>query len=463
MSPLSAATALALTLLAAAPPAADLALVEQLLAPEPATRRAAAQRLVAAGDRSLLPAVVDALFFLPRAERAEAFGVLEALAGERRERGYYDWVEYVAAHPELPPHPGYAAFKGSLLARIDRRYPQLLAAGVPPRIRLEEVVSGGVPLEGIPALDRPPHAPAAAAGLRDDEPVLGVAVAGAYRAYPLAVLSWHEMVNDEVGGEPVTLSFCTLCGSAVLYGTRTAEGMLTFGTSGLLYRSNKLMVDRRTLSLWSNLTGEPVVGRLARSGVRLAVLPVTRTTWGAWRALHPQTTAMLPSRALERRFGFDYRPGAADRARAGVRFPVWPRSDALPEREEIFALRLPDGAAKAYPLAPLLAARVLNDAVAGEPVVLVAEPSGAVRAFRRAGHRFAPGSGPGTLRDEAGGVWQVTEEALIPAPTGGAPAEPLPRLPGHLSFWLGWHAFFPHAELWRAPVPTARPNSGSLH
>ncbi|HEX9670867.1 MAG TPA: DUF3179 domain-containing (seleno)protein [Thermoanaerobaculia bacterium] len=380
--------------------------------------------------------------------------MLESLAGERRERSYYAWVEHVAEHPELPPLPGYASFKASLLARIDRRYAQVLFDGVPARIRLEEVVSGGVPLEGIPALDRPPHAPAAAARLRDAEAVLGVAAGGAYRAYPLAVLSWHEMVNDEVGGEPLTLSFCTLCGSAVLYSTRTPAGTLTFGTSGLLYRSNKLMVDRQTLSLWSNLTGEAVVGRLAAEELRLAVLPVTRTTWGEWRALHPETTAMVPDRETERRFGFDYRAGAADRARSGVRFPVWPRSDALPEKEEIYAVRLPGGAAKAYPLEALIAAGLLNDAVGGEPVVLVVEASGAVRAFRRGGHQFAAGPEPGTLRDEAGGAWKVTEEALIP-PAGGETAEPpLPRLPGHLSFWLGWHAFFPQAELWKPALPT---------
>lgn len=164
---------------------------------------------------------------------------------------------------------------------------------------------------------------------------------------------------------------------------------------------------------------------------------------------------MVPDRELERRFGFDYRAGAADRARAGVRFPVWPRSDALPEKEEIYAVRLPGGAAKAYPLTPLLAAGVVNDAVGGEPVVLVAEASGAVRAFRRGGHRFTAGAEPGTLRDEAGRGWQVTEEALVPMAGGETTASPLPRLPGHLSFWLGWHAFFPRAEIWK-PAP-ARP------
>jgi hypothetical protein len=424
--------------------------LQQMVSPTAGERRVAAGKLIAGGERSLVPAVVEALFFLPRAERAEAFRVLETLAGERVDRSYYAWVEWVGAHPELAAHPAYARFKSALLQRIDRRYGEVLYDGAPARIRLEEVVSGGVGLEGIPALDRPAHAAAGEAGfMRDGELVLGVAAGGAYRAYPLRVLSWHEMVNDEVGGEPITLSFCTLCGSAVLYGTRTAEGALTFGTSGLLYRSNKLMVDRESRSLWSNLTGEPVVGRLAGSGLRLTVLPVTRTTWAAWRDLHPETTVLVPDPAVERRWGFDYRAGAADRARARVRFPVWPRSDALEEKEEVFAVRL-GAAAKAYPLAALLAAGVVDDTVGGEPVVVVADrASGAARAYRRGGHRFAAGAMAGTLRDEAGRSWRVTEEALLPPDEASEAA--LPRLPGHLSFWLGWHAFFPHAELWRPP------------
>ncbi len=428
-----------------------LPLLQQLVSPAARERREAAKRLLAAGDRSLVPAVVDGLFFLPRAEREEAFRVLEGLSGERRERSYYSWVEWVAAHPELPSHPAYARAKAALFARIDPRYLRVLYEGAPARIRLEEVVSGGVPLEGIPALDRPAHVPASEARfMRDREEVMGVAAGGAYRAYPLRVLSWHEMVNDEVGGEPITLSFCTLCGSAVLYATRTpAGGARTFGTSGLLYRSNKLMMDRETLSLWSNLTGEPVVGRLVGEAAPLPVLPVTRTTWEAWRALHPETTVLVPDREAERRWGFDYSPGAADRARAGVRFPVWPRSEALDDGEEVYALRLA-GAPKAYPLTALLAAGVVNDTAGGEPVVLVAErASGAVRAFRRGARRFAAGDAAGTLRDEQGRLWRVTEEALEP-PAAAAPGEPpLARLPGHLSFWLGWHAFFPQAELWR--------------
>ena len=224
--------ALVLAIVAALPGAAAAApeapsptegygLARDLLSDEERVRRRAAGRLIEARDLSLVPAVVDALFFIPRKDRALALNVLEALTGERRGSRYLDWVEYLGGREDLEPKAGYAGFKGSLFARIDPRFETLLGDGVPARIRLEEVVWGGVRFEGIPALDRPPHVPAAEAGyLLPDELVFGVSAGGEHRAYPRRILSWHEMANDVVGGEPVTLSFCTLCNSAVLYAGR---------------------------------------------------------------------------------------------------------------------------------------------------------------------------------------------------------------------------------------------------
>jgi hypothetical protein len=383
--------------------------------------------------------------------------VLRALAGEKRagekygER-YQDWVDLVGRRADLAPKAGYTAWKAELFSRIDADYKKILYASAPSKIRLAEVVSGGVGVEGIPALDRPPHAAADAPEaryLQDGEKVFGVSLGGTWRAYPLRILDWHEMLNDEVGGEPITLSYCTLCGSAVLFSTRTPSGKpYTFGTSGLLYRSNKLMMDRQTLSLWSNLTGEPQIGRLAGSPVRLEILPVTLTTWKEWRTRHPRTTVITIDPEMVKRWGFDYRPGVADRRRAGVRFPVPIESDALKERDEIYAVRLA-GRAKAYPLDTVLERRVLNDQVGDEPLVLVGDPaSGAVRAFRRGERTFSAGARPDELVDETGRRWAVGEEELVPAATPeGGPAA-LARVAGHRAFWFGWYAFFPDAELY---------------
>jgi hypothetical protein len=432
-------------------------LLGELMSERPRDQRRAADALVRAGDPRAIPPLVDALFFGPRLARPEALRALEALAGERQE-SYREWVEWIGGRRDIEPPAGYLEWKGELFARIDPRYRSVFYAGAPTRLRLEEVVSGGVPLDGIPTLDHPPHIPAAEATyLQEGETVFGVHLNGEARAYPARILSWHEMVNDTVGGEPVTLSYCTLCGSAILYLRRTPEaGVLTFGTSGLLYRSNKLMFDHETLTLWSNLTGEAVVGRLAEGAAALAMLPMTTTTWGEWRRRHPSTTTLALDRALGRRFGYDYSPGAADRRRTGVSFPIWQRSDRLPDDEEVYALRIGEEA-MAYPLATLAAARLVHHEVGGVPLVLVTDPeSRAVRAYRRGSLRFRQAPDFEGLIDEQGRSWRITEEALVavrregdePEGPSPQPPEPLLREPGHVAFWFGWFAFYPQTGVW---------------
>jgi len=295
-------------------------------------------------------------------------------------------------------------------------------------------------------------AAADASYLSQDEQVFGVDLGGAQRAYPLRMLGWHEMLNDTLGGRPITLSYCTLCGSGILYDTRTRIGEpYRFGTSGLLFRSNKLMYDRQTWSLWSNLTGQAVVGRSAVSGASLPMLAMTRTTWGAWQRQHPATTTLALEQPANAETHFDYRPGIAERARAGVSFPVWQKSKALRRDTEIYAL-VAAGRAKAYPLAAVLKARVINDQFGTRAIVLVAEPqTGAVRVYARGDHRFTAGAGDRSLRERDGGLWRITEQALVPpaSATGDAADEPtLARMPGHLAYWFGWYAFYPHTEIY---------------
>ena len=437
-----------------------------LFAASEGERRAAARALIESGDAALVPGLVDALFFLPGARRAEAISALEALTGERAGDRYHDWVELVARRPGLRPRKGYADWKGELFARADPRYREILRDGTPARLRLEEIVWGGVPLEGIPALDRPRTVPAAQAGyLEDGEPVFGVSLRGEQRAYPLRILGWHEMVNDEVGGEPVTLSYCTLCGSAVLFGTRRqGTAPFTFGTSGLLYRSNKLMVDRQTGTLWSNLTGEPVLGDVARDPEALPVLPLTRTTWKDWRTRHPGTTVLALDRQLAKRWGYDYTPGAADRKRRGVSFPggpAGPDSAILDGKEEIFAVRLRH-LAKAYPMDVVLREKVINDRLGENDLVVVGDSqSGAVRAYRSGGRTFAPGARPDELVDGSGVRWTAGEESLVPS--GPEAFAPLERIPGHQAFWFGWYSFFPGSELYRGAGHDSKASAGEQH
>ncbi len=428
-------------------------LVAQLVAAEGKDSKIAAEALIRADDESLVPAIVDGLFFVPRPQRAPVRKVLERLTGHDAGNRHRDWVEYVGSRTDLRPKPGYDQWKSLQLRRVDANFGRVIYGGVPARIRLEEIVWGGVRLDGIPSIDDPAITSAAeAAFMRDRELVFGVHVGGVYRAYPRRVLSWHEMLNDVVGGEPVTLSYCTLCGSAVLYATGLDHDRRVLGTSGLLYRSNKLMYDRATYSLWSNLTGEAVLGQEAALGEKLVSLPLTLIQWGRWREAHP-TTEVLDIPALKqkigREFSFDYTIGAADRAREGVSFPVWRKSAALERNAEIYSLKVGD-AAKAYPLDVLYETPVVNDVLGGVEIVLVSDvQSGAVRAYRSEGERFAAGDGADLVEDGKGRVWRLEEQALILGE--GAGARRLERLAGHVAFWFGWFGFYPETEIYGIP------------
>jgi len=423
----------------------DYSTVQQLRSEKRKERKKAQKLLIEAGDRSLVPGLVDSLFFIPREQRAEALAVLESLTAADLGSRYFDWVEWVGAHPEIEPYPGYARFKAELLSRIDPRFAEFLYDGAPARIRLTEVVWGGVRVDEIPTLMNPDTIPAAQAEyLGDGELVFGAAVNGEYRAYPLRVMDWHELLNDTIGGEPVALSYCTLCRSGILFCTRSPGGETRiFGTSGLLYRSNKLMFDRRTQSLWSNLTGEAVIGRLAQEPIRLEALPLTLTTWGEWRWRHP-TTTVLDLEPLAFYYPFEYEPGAADEERSGVSFPVWKKDSRLERNEEVYVLRLEEHA-KAFVVEAALAAGIVNDAVGASPVVLVADSrSGSIRAYERGERSYRWDEGD-RLIDDRGVVWNLTEDSLVSTEDE---TESLMRLPGHVAFWFGWYGFYPNTELW---------------
>ena len=384
---------------------------------------------------------------------------LQSLSGQ----GFESWPEWVTwyAGTDLEPPPGFTEWKGELYAGIDPEFRTFFQDSHRSTIRTEEIVWGGVLLDGIPALDQPSLIPAAEATyLEPDDLVFGVSINGDTRAYPLRIADWHEMVNDVVGGVPVSLAYCTLCGAGVLFDTRVGEQTLTFGSSGFLMRSNKLMYDRTTLTLWNQLTGEPVLGPLVDSNVRLRVLPVVLTTWSDWTDQHPATRVLSDDTGFRR----TYRPGAAYGsyfAHPGTMFPVAFRRDVLGEKDRVFAITI-DGIPKAYPTRTLTREAVVNDRLGETNLVVIAargDLQGAgidnrdgpatwragaeVRAFERGPHTFAPTADANTLRDEAGAAWQVSEDAL--RGPGGAL---LPRLPAHLAYWFGWFNFFPHTSIY---------------
>ena len=215
------------------------------------------------------------------------------------------------------------------------------------------------------------------------------------------------------------------------------------------------MYDRQTRTLWNQMTGEPVLGELVGTGVRLNILPLVLTSWADWLAEHPNTKVL----SLETGHSRPYEPGAAYGdyfAFADTMFPVWQRNDLLPTKARIFALQV-EGIPKAYPMDTLIEEKVANDHLGGLNLVVIAlrgdiivegesfrtghvtyNAGGEARAYARGDHTFSPGPDANTLLDEQGQPWQITEEHLL-GPDGAT----LPRLPGHLAYWFGWYAFFP--------------------
>jgi len=155
-----------------------------------------------------------------------------------------------------------------------------------------EIISGGPPKDGIPAIREPVFRPAAEETRLDDrEPVLTYEHDGeAARAYPVRYLMWHEIVNDVVGGLPVAVTFCPLCNSAMVFDARVDGIALSFGVSGLLRHSDMIMYDRETESWWQQAVGEGVVG--AHAGTRLTPLPAWMESWAEFRARNPEGLVM---------------------------------------------------------------------------------------------------------------------------------------------------------------------------
>lgn len=412
------------------------------------SRNRALQHLIERNRQDVVPAFIAVLRVLPD-EDGRLLRALQRLSRARIGRDWKAWTEWQEERPQIRPFDGFDAFKADVLAGIDPNFRDFLYRGVKHEIRLEEIVWGGVVKDGIPALTNPKRIPAAEADyLTDRELVFGVAVGGDARAYPLRILDWHEMFNDVVGGVPVSLAYCTLCGSGILFDTRVPgrREPFVFGSSGLLYRSNKLMYDEQTESLWNQFTGRPVVGELTGSDIELRVLPVVIASWESWRSDHPDTTVLSLDTGYER----DYRPGRPYGeyfASPELMFPVVVRDRRLAPKDRIFALRA-GKSQMAWALSLFEGGAVLHDRVDGLDLVLVGDAeTETVRAYESGGRRFsrAPDD-PARLVDETGGRWLLTEGALAPedGETGaetGAETAALERLPGHIAYWFAWASY----------------------
>jgi hypothetical protein len=408
----------------------------QLFAGDPVETLSALDWLRRRGNTDAVPALIQYRRF-SQGFAPQVDAVLRELTGEAAPASWHDWMLWQEDHPEIVPFPGFDRFKAEVVRLIDPNFELFLHTGVAHEIRLEEIAWGGVRKDGIPALTNPALIGADAADyLKDDDLVFGVEINGDARAYPLRIMNWHEMFNDVVGGVPVSLAYCTLCGSGILFDTRVAgqQAPLVFGSSGFLYRSNKLMYDSATNSLWNQFTGRPVVGELTGSGIELKVLPVAITSWERWRAAHPRTRVL----SLETGYSRDYGSGAAYReyfSSPDLMFPALLRRGELRAKDFVFALR-GTGAEKAWPLTLFEGGTVINDTAGVLDLVLIGDAATrSVRAYASGARQFAAGAGPDELV-EAGRSWRVTEAELV-GPDGAR----LERLPGHIAYWFAWAGY----------------------
>lgn len=274
-------------------------------------------------------------------------------------------------------------------------------------IPLREIHSGGPPKDGIPAIDHPRFIPAhEAAELDPQDGILGLQLNGVAKAYPIAIMNWHEIVNDRFADEPVAITYCPLCGSGVAFSAHVSGETLQFGVSGLLYNSDVLLYDRKTESLWSQLLARAVTGEM--NGTRLEVLPLITTNWSEWRAQHPATLVL--SRDTGHLRDYDRDPYAGYETSEGIYFPVKQQSPRYHPKEQVFGLEI-DGRFKAYPVAELSRTEgEIHDRFAGRSFTIQFHPAS------RSARFFDPGG---------------REIAVI------------------RSYWFAWYAFHPDTEVFR--------------
>lgn len=329
-------------------------------------------------------------------------------------------------------------------------------------IDVSELMSGGVPRDGIPAIHRPEfdNVNDARAWLQPQEPVVMLELQGEARAYPLQILTWHEIVNDEVAGQPITVTFCPLCYSAIAFDRRVNGRVLDFGVSGLLRNSDMVMYDLQTETLWQQFIGEGIVGELA--GVTLEMLPAQIIAFEQFADVHPNGLVLNQETGHRRPYGRNPYVGYDDINKKPFLFRG-ETDGRLRPMEKVIALHM-EGNTRAYPYAITRKKRVIHDEANGEPIVVFhakgatsALDGESIAASKQAGSTgvFDPRVDGQTLTftyqdnqfvdEQTESTWTITGRA-IDGPLRGK------QLKRHVHgdyFAFAWFAFRPETELYQ--------------
>ena len=370
------------------------------------------------GDPRLGWLIADMMRFTwQRARYDELSAAAARLLGKKLEQGdrWSDLTNHLIAW-DVPAHPDYLRAKRAIFTEFLPGWGKIFVEGT---IDWRHVSWGGVPIDDraydtthlpcncIPAADNPEVSSAAAAAwLSDDAIVYGITINGESRAYPRRIMEVREMVNDTLGGRDLGIPYCTLCGAAQAYFTdELPQGVdrPILRTSGLLIRSNKVMYDITSDSVFDTFTGEAVTGALLRRGVKLKQASVVTSTWGAWKAAHPETTVLVEALALGR--DFDFRNG---RDAEGPIFPIGDVDPRLAIHEDVIGVVAASGQPVAFQRSAALLALQAGRDIRFENINLVLD---------------------------GGGVRAVGADGA--------------DLGSHEAFWFAWSQFHPTTELWQ--------------
>lgn len=295
--------------------------------------------------------------------------------------------------------------------------------------------------DSIPSIDRPKFISASEASswLLDSEPGIAISLDGVHRFYPYQIMVWHEIVNDEIAGKPVAITYCPLCATGIAFDPVVDGKRLTLGTSGKLRNSDLIMYDRETKSLWQQAAHEAIQGLLL--GKKLAAIPVDTVRFGDWKKPHPDTQVLSRDTGNPRDYGRESYPGYY--TSPDVLFPVSNKDDRLHPKAIVYGVEV-NGSTKAYPKDEVRKAGLANDTLGGRPLLVLHDPPlDVVRIYERPGGVEFRLDG-GRVVDSAGREWTRNGSAVA---SGDRRLEPLAA---DYAFWFSWVSFRPGSEIFRA-------------
>ncbi|MFW6075684.1 MAG: DUF3179 domain-containing protein [Chloroflexota bacterium] len=322
--------------------------------------------------------------------------------------------------------------------------------GVKHLIPLDDVEWGGVEKDGIPSIDSPRFAGPDGWDEMNYDPdrlVIGVEVGGRWRAYPLQILIWHEIVNETFNGRPLLVTYCPLCGSAIVYEREIDGQVVEFGVSGELYNSDLLMYDRETDSRWDQINGTCVIGEL--TGKRLTYYPSETMTWRDWQETYPDSEVLSRDTGYQREY--DGEPYNSYFNSDQLWFSVANRDDRLTLKTMVTGVELGDGTFVAYVKDDVVEQSPVHNEVDGIPLLAVADPTAgdAIRVLRREvdGQVLTfEAEGDDLVDGETGSTWSYRGEAVDGDLAGAHLSDPRALN----LFWFAWVAFHPDTELWNS-------------